>query len=105
MKTLAIIFAFYFIGLNGLPCSDDFLPLQTQSQTESFISLDTYQGESHADQCSPFCQCHCCHIPVTELNTLYFESIVQPEIAVHNFIYTFNDGVNPIKRFFEPPRV
>ncbi len=87
-----------------MPCSDNFSHLQ-ENQTESLISFDVHQAENSTDQCSPFCQCHCCHVHVTEFNTLQFKSITQTEIIGHNFVYIPNDGLTPIKRLFEPPRV
>lgn len=102
VKNLAIILAVFFLGLNFIPCEDDILTIQQDTQ----VQVSDYGEHSplEADSCSPFCQCHCCHVHVTNINGQAFESL---DLAISTII--INKGANlgeELPNFhFQPPRV
>ncbi|UZR97479.1 DUF6660 family protein [Chondrinema litorale] len=107
MKQLACLLAFWFLALSTFPCSDE--EEETAVQKEVAISstqnastfnqevLRKCADEQHADHnhsgdnCSPFCQCHCCHTHVTLHKAPFFEVVafeyfIDYDIRNSNFI-------------------
>ncbi|MBT33646.1 MAG: hypothetical protein CMO01_28620 [Thalassobius sp.] len=87
MKQLACLLAFWFLALSTFPCSDEEEETAVQKEYAYTSTQDTYNqevlrkcaDEQHADHnhsgdnCSPFCQCHCCHTHVTLHKAPFFE--------------------------------
>lgn len=69
MKVLALILSIYIFALNLVPCEDNAIP-DNEVKTEISQALDNDHQHQGADLCSPFCQCHCCHIHVTHFNVV-----------------------------------
>jgi hypothetical protein len=92
----------YFLGLNFVPCEDD--PV-SQQDTAEYEQLQ--QGEQHspaeADDCTPFCQCHCCHIHVLNFGS-DTSTIFEP--AISTLIIQKGERLGEeIPRFhFQPPQ-
>lgn len=102
MKSLVIIFSIYFLGLSFLPCEDDAI---FQDDATEFHQVDkSHASGTAADDCSPFCQCHCCHV-----HMMTFESAEADlnsfEISTKISEYTFEIGDDIPQSFFQPPRV
>ena len=64
----------------------------------------SHSNDTTQDLCSPFCQCHCCHVHVVEILINDFETI-NNEIFTHQFIHFNNSGKEITKRLLQPPRV
>lgn len=100
MKILACILMVYLLGLNFVACNDQ-VSINSDNQITQ-ISAD--QSHDHQDACSPFCQCHCCHVHVIEINATAF-STTQPELNKLLFFHRDNSGWEIPKSFLQPPRV
>jgi len=65
MKLVAFLLSVYFLALNFSPCEDNEV-VSDDITTEITQHID--DGHLDVDLCSPFCQCHCCHIHATYFN-------------------------------------
>ncbi|MDT0642658.1 DUF6660 family protein [Zunongwangia sp. F363] len=104
MKIIAAILSFYFLGLNAVPCGDDISQFTNDLQ-ETVSALNT--GHSHgmkADFCSPFCQCHCCHVHVVNFQTSE-SPLIEQHISTLVIANAVNSGDEIPDTHFQPPRV
>lgn len=103
MKFLATILSIYIFTLNLVPCEDTGT-FDNKVKTEISQDLGEHHHHQNADMCSPFCQCHCCHIHV-----IYFDIIdfAIPNIAISTEIFHFPNSL--VKNFtasiLQPPQV
>ncbi|MAP53899.1 MAG: hypothetical protein CL605_03260 [Altibacter sp.] len=101
MKVVAFILSIYFLALNFSPCEDNSV-VTDELKTE--ISQSTSDGHLDFDLCSPFCQCHCCHIHATNFNQSDFMA-ASTDISTEVFFHAdglekdFNNSI------LQPPRV
>ncbi|MGJ1261866.1 DUF6660 family protein [Sphingobacterium spiritivorum] len=67
MKCLVVIWAFYFIALSIVPCSDGINKCEDLSSSRQNIKdlLLHDHNQDQDDYCSPFCQCSCCSVTLT----------------------------------------
>lgn len=102
VKHLAIILAVFFLGLNFVPCDD--VMYSNHQDTQVQVSEHGEHSPLETDSCSPFCQCHCCHVHVTNFNSQAFETL---DLPISTLI--INKGENLGKELpnfhFQPPRV
>lgn len=105
MKILAVIFSVYFLGLNFVSCEDTVVSSNTSENQLQEISVTDQHSSKAADNCTPICQCHCCHVHVVTHKTSEIKGI--PDLAVSTLI--INKGQHSgeeIPNFhFQPPRV
>ncbi|TXK70599.1 DUF6660 family protein [Mesonia sp. HuA40] len=86
MRLVVFIFSVYLLGLNLVPCDDGLHNENNLSNsnyieqtTANFLVLEAIQEyndlEHHHefDLCSPFCQCHCCHIHIISMPSLKYQ--------------------------------
>jgi len=83
MKFLAFILSIYIFGLNLAPC-DDYGTVDNGFKTE----ISKAMGDDHQDSdlCSPFCNCHCCHIYATHFKIVDFKvasAYISTEVYFH----------------------
>lgn len=102
VKILAIILSIYFLALNVVPCSDTG-SVEKDFQVVSVVDFDNSHGDE-CELCSPFCNCHCCHVHTIDFGISEFEPL-QTLIASQNFANVNNLGKDLIDSFFQPPRV
>ncbi len=89
MKFLTIILSLYFFGLNFVPCEDTYTG-SDDVQVEVSQNLDIYHDHNGSDQCSPFCQCHCCHVHVISFDIVQFEA----QLAyIPTKVFSRNEGI------------
>ncbi|MEW7290048.1 DUF6660 family protein [Aquimarina sp. 2304DJ70-9] len=89
MKFLTIILSLYFFALNFVPCEDAYSDID-DVQAEISQNLDIDYDHNGSDQCSPFCQCHCCHVHVINFNIVQFET----QLAyISSKIFSHNEGI------------
>ncbi|QQS95532.1 DUF6660 family protein [Sphingobacterium spiritivorum] len=64
MKCLIVIWAFYFVALSVVPCSDDINKCEdvSSSRQNAEDPLLHDHNQDQDDYCSPFCQCSCCSV-------------------------------------------
>ncbi|MDT0651183.1 MULTISPECIES: DUF6660 family protein [Autumnicola] len=100
MKIFTIILSLYFLALNFAPCSDT-VPDSDDTQLEFSQTTDADHNDS--DLCSPFCQCHCCHVHTIDFELMTFEPFQDP---ISNMILTSfqHHGKDFHTSLFQPPR-
>ncbi|MDT0677268.1 DUF6660 family protein [Autumnicola musiva] len=104
MKIIVAILSFYFLGLNIVPCGDD-SALVSEDQQETISELDTqHSHDKEADSCSPFCQCHCCHVHVVNFQTSE-SPLIEQHISTLVIANAVNSGDEIPDTHFQPPRV
>ncbi|TLP79781.1 DUF6660 family protein [Maribacter sp. ACAM166] len=102
MKNLTIILAIYLLGLNFAPCSDTIAD-NDDVQTEYSQATDGDHNHNSSDLCSPFCQCHCCHMHTIDFGLIPYVPF-QPYISNEVFAYSQNAGKNFPISLLQPPR-
>ncbi len=103
MKYIAFIISIYFLTLNFLPC-EDASEQSDDSQTEIVQNMDIDHDHNDADLCSPFCQCHCCHIHVLNFD-LDAYSIHTPLISTRIFIHPDAIAKDIMQSILQPPQL
>ena len=101
MKFLTFILSIYILALNFSPCEDNSV---TNDEVKTEISQQSDGDHANLDLCSPFCQCHCCHIHSTYFNKPDFAistNYISTEVFFH-FNGLEKDFNNTI---LQPPRV
>ena len=85
-----------------MPCSDT---AETKDDSQ-VVSLVDFDGEHDQDceLCSPFCQCHCCHVHTVDFGIVHFEPL-QPPISQDNFKHFDSLGKDFLHSLFQPPQV
>jgi len=90
--------------LNLYPCGDEEPASKDVLTTVTTIDFDGDHEHGALDLCSPFCNCHCCHVHAitspsfyTELNKVDFSAEIFEGRQVFSQDISF--------RFFHPPRV
>lgn len=106
MKIFAVILSIYFLGLNFIPC-DDTAVSENQDTIAVSMDLDQEQQEyqhSGADDCPPFCQCHCCHVHVVKFNPSTFV-VFESKIPFLAPLFEESAGKEITNSHFQPPRI
>jgi len=102
VKIIAVILSMYFLALNLVPCSDD--GISHSADVEFQVDLDHDQDGHNGDLCSPFCQCHCCHVHTINFGIVDFVPISIP-ISQESFGNLSNTGQEITYSLLQPPRV
>jgi hypothetical protein len=65
-------------------------------QVEDAGDFEDRENHDHEDQCSPFCQCNCCSVPMVTFVFQSLEWIEIPEIniKISSYINPLYDGYN-----------
>ncbi|WP_370629880.1 DUF6660 family protein [Zunongwangia sp. SCSIO 43204] len=102
MRFLAVIFSVYLLSLSFMPCEDN---VTFQKETTEFHQVDgTHASGTAADDCSPFCQCHCCHLHIVVFDTNEIDLIsLDISTMISTFRYEMGDDIPQF--LFQPPRV
>ena len=100
---MSILLSLSFLSLNFLACSD-----AEEHSEDTTIEIADESSEDHthdsAELCSPFCQCHCCHVHTINFNVVAFAAIV-PEITSDIFVHFDSLGKDIPHTILQPPRV
>ncbi|HEA23073.1 MAG TPA: hypothetical protein ENH87_19445 [Pricia antarctica] len=102
MKTIAVILSLYFLALNFIPCNDGDM-LSNESNIESIIATGGNHDHGATDLCSPFCNCHCCHVHTIESSIVAFEPIITMNFK-KSFSHFDSLGKDNSRYFLQPPR-
>ncbi len=85
-----------------MPCEDEVI---AQEDITEFHQVDkSHSTNSSADDCSPFCQCHCCHVHIASFDSQDKE-LISLEISTEIPEVNYQLGDDIPKSFFQPPRV
>ncbi len=100
MKFIAFILSTYILALNLSPCEDN---IPSASDVKVEISQAEDNGHKDLDLCSPFCQCHCCHVHTIDFGLTSFEPLVA---IISSEIFTHFDSLGEEIQYsiFQPPR-
>ena len=104
MKILIAILSFYMLGLNFVPCND--AEVESKESVAHFSDHKKQEHHNHehsSDLCSPFCQCHCCHIHIIDFQPVAATTITA-EINTQNFLHFENTGKDIQTQLLQPPR-
>ena len=103
MKFLAFILSIYILALNFAPCEDNG-NADNNVKIEISQSGDINHAHNVIDLCSPFCQCHCCHIHATQFNLEEF-TVASHKISTELFLHFDSLGKDISNSILQPPRV
>ncbi len=103
MKFLAFIFSIYILALNFAPCEDN-SAFESNVNIEISQITDADHGHNALDLCSPFCQCHCCHIHATHFKMAEF-TMASENIPTNIFLHFDSFGIDINNSILQPPRV
>jgi len=101
VKLLSIILSIYLIGLTVVPCEDD--ANKEEISIEQVSNLESQQ-ETGADLCSPFCQCHCCHIHVLSIAN-HTSEVLDIQVSTRIIERHQESGIELPNTHFQPPRI
>ena len=101
VKVVAIILSFYFLALNVVPCSDA-ANSADDTQVVTVIDIDG-DHDQDCELCSPFCQCHCCHVHTINFGLAAFETL-QPAIPQEFFVHFDDLGKDIPHSILQPPQ-
>lgn len=106
MRIIALILSIYILGINFVPCSDVAQENLSNDVVENVASVEehSHSQDGVVDLCSPFCQCHCCHVHVIKFQVTEFETITN-EISRHQFAHIDNSGKDTTNPLLQPPRI
>lgn len=85
-----------------MTCSDEVV--QTDDTATAVVSVAHADGDMDIDFCSPFCQCHCCHVHVTPSSVATY-TIISPEISSEVNLHTKHIEDKFQHSILQPPRV
>ncbi|WP_394331313.1 DUF6660 family protein [Pricia antarctica] len=102
MKLIAVLLSLFFLALNFIPCNDGEL-LGDESGIETISAMVANHDHGASDLCSPFCNCHCCHIHTIESNILSFNPLVLMSFE-KTFAHFDNFGKDISHSLLQPPR-
>jgi Family of unknown function (DUF6660) len=103
MKFFAFILSIYILALNFAPCEDSGT-FDNNLKVEISQITDVDHGHNVLDLCSPFCQCHCCHIHATNFNFDEF-TMASENISTEIFLHFDGLGKDISHSILQPPRV
>ncbi len=90
------------MGLNFIPC-DDVVESVDKENISVNVEID-HDSQEDADNCPPFCECHCCHVHVVNFDVPGFKAI---EASISTLIIQKgeNSGKEIPNFHFQPPRI
>ena len=102
MKFFTTLLSIYFLALSFAPCEDagannNDIP----SENSQAVSAD--HDHSAVDLCTPFCQCHCCHVNTIDVSIVAFE-LVQTPFLRESFVHFDSIGKDIFHSLLQPPR-
>jgi len=103
VKLVAFLLSIYILALNFAPCEDSG-SLDNDVKVEISQNVDVDNGHTDLDLCSPFCQCHCCHIDATSSN-LAEVTVASNDISTKMFSHFDSLGEDIPYSILQPPRV
>jgi hypothetical protein len=102
VKYIAIILSIYFLALNVVPCSDTG-KVKDDTQVVTVTDFDS-DHNIDCELCSPFCQCHCCHVHTIDFGIASFNPF-QDTISKENFSHFDSLGKDIHLSLLQPPKV
>lgn len=104
MKVLALILSIYILGLNLVPCEDG-NTFDNEVKTELTKNKAHDHDHQESDSCSPFCQCHCCHIHITHFKIAEYNIANNTPISTQIFYHFEGIAQDFSTALLQPPQV
>ena len=109
VNRIAIVLAFYLLGLSLWPCADAALPPTGPDGcvVAATASRPGFSHEQH-DQCTPFCICTCCAATITVASRFGYSLLPPTETMVMSvvaFAYTPIHWADSLSAIWQPPKV
>ncbi|MCC9137522.1 hypothetical protein LN995_13865 [Pontibacter silvestris] len=93
------------LTLSLKPCLDRATAIPGKGEVVTVAGLDQDHQDCGADECSPFCACHCCHTHYQPQNIAVVENVSAPEARHESALYK-NSFVFSISRsIWQPPKI
>ena len=108
MKNVAFILVFYLMGMMMLPCSDAYNECRSAQQRQARVEVaDDHSHRSDAnDNCSPFCNCSCCHTTIDNKFLTKKEEGPKPVYEELKFLFRDQSFVsNYYGSIWQPPKL
>lgn len=99
MKLTSLILAILIVFLSGMPCDDSAV-----ASANTQLHHDHGGGSAESDNCSPFCVCRCCQVPVV----IPVPSLYTPLTVLNRYTKTsyyqgfYSNGIN--HSIWHPPQ-
>ena len=103
MKIFTLILSIYLLGLNFAPCNDTIVD-NDDIETVYSQATDSDHNHNSSDLCSPFCQCHCCHMHTIDFGVTAYETF-QQSISKEVFAFFQKPGKDFYLSILQPPKV
>ncbi len=105
MKYIAFILVSYFMGMIMFPCSDDYAVCKS-TKSEIGIVYDHNHMADANDNCSPFCNCTCCHTTVDNKFLAKKKEDPKPLFKEKKFIFAHQNFVpSYYGNIWQPPKI
>ena len=89
------------MALNVVPCNDVIVN-EDDTQITSVVQDDGHSGQD-SELCSPFCQCHCCHVHTIDFDIIAFKPL-QPSVQLEYFSHFDSNGKDISLSLLQPPQ-
>ena len=105
MRLILYTLILLLLSLSLKPCVDGVKGIP--SAQEAVATADKHQGHENkqADECSPFCVCHCCHTHFQAQKIELVEYTTLPEQVQKGILYNRNFIASPSYSIWQPPKV
>ncbi|MDQ8003454.1 MAG: hypothetical protein REI64_01565 [Pedobacter sp.] len=108
MKYKALILVFYLMGMMMLPCSDAYNECRPEQNLQSKVKSSTEHshGTDANDNCSPFCNCSCCHTTIDNKFLAKKEEEPKAILTEKKYLFTNQRFVsNYYGSIWQPPKL
>jgi hypothetical protein len=82
MKFLILLFNFYILALSILPCNDVDVCNENSDTKISMLTTNNKDDHKQTENCTPFCICSCCAVPIIHQATNTNEIVKQTYLSV-----------------------
>ncbi|GGE90765.1 hypothetical protein GCM10010984_05620 [Chishuiella changwenlii] len=103
MKWFTKILLIYIMALLVVPCSDAKNCEQTLEET---TTVAHFHNQDNEDNCTPFCECICCGIPITNYQFRQIEEPIPLQFTASNkiIIRAYNVTSTYAGSIWQPPK-
>ena len=103
MQRVVALFMLVLLCSGFTPCADELLEDCCQEESSQAHQQEAEDHEEEGDDCSPFCACACCQVPIVSLTPIVATS---PSQITADFTFIpIEQGLNPNFDIWQPPKV
>lgn len=105
MRTILFTLTLLLLSLSLKPCVDGVEGIPRAQ--EAVATYDKHQDHENnqADECTPFCVCHCCHTHFKAQKIELAEYTTLPDQVQKGILYKSNFITSPSYSIWQPPKV